>query len=147
MKSTVARCAPLLIATILAGCGASPPARYYTLQPPGATQAVQAGVAPAPFMIEILPVNVPAQADQPQLMVRTGDGTVAPLYSERWSAPLPDEFRAALSDTLTRELGAPDVQVIDIQDVNDAYKKVKNEDVRFRYVIDMASLKREMEEA
>lgn len=71
----------LLIATILAGCGASPPARYYTLQPPGATQAVQAGVAAAPFMIEILPVNVPAQADQPQLMVRTGDGTVAPLYS------------------------------------------------------------------
>ena len=42
---------------------------------------------------------------------------------------------------------APDVQVIDIQDVNDAYKKVKNEDVRFRYVIDMASLKREMDEA
>ena len=42
---------------------------------------------------------------------------------------------------------APDVQVIDIQDVNDAYKKVKNEDVRFRYVIDMASLKREMAEA
>ena len=42
---------------------------------------------------------------------------------------------------------APDVQVIDIQDVNAAYKKVKNEDVRFRYVIDMASLKREMDEA
>jgi len=37
--------------------------------------------------------------------------------------------------------------VIDIQDVNDAYKKVKNEDVRFRYVIDMASLKRELDEA
>ena len=42
---------------------------------------------------------------------------------------------------------APDVQVIPIQDINDAYKRVKEEDVRFRYVIDMASLKREMEEA
>jgi uncharacterized zinc-type alcohol dehydrogenase-like protein len=42
---------------------------------------------------------------------------------------------------------APDVQVIDIQDINDAYRKVKNEDVRFRYVIDMASLKREMADA
>ncbi|WP_156679261.1 NAD(P)-dependent alcohol dehydrogenase [Sphingomonas profundi] len=42
---------------------------------------------------------------------------------------------------------APDVQVIPIQDVNEAYKKVKNEDVRFRYVIDMASLKQEMADA
>ena len=42
---------------------------------------------------------------------------------------------------------APDIEVIAIQDINDAYKKMKNEDVRFRYVIDMASLKAEMEEA
>ena len=42
---------------------------------------------------------------------------------------------------------APDVEVIAIQDVNDAYKRVKKEDVRFRYVIDMASLKPEMTEA
>jgi alcohol dehydrogenase (NADP+) len=41
---------------------------------------------------------------------------------------------------------APDVEVIAIQDINDAYKRVKKEDVRFRYVIDMASLKREMAE-
>ena len=36
---------------------------------------------------------------------------------------------------------APDVQVIPIEEVNDAYKPVKSGDVRFRYVIDMASLK------
>lgn len=35
----------------------------------------------------------------------------------------------------------PDVQVIAIQDINDAYKKVEKGDVRFRYVIDMATLK------
>ena len=35
----------------------------------------------------------------------------------------------------------PDVQVIAIQDINDAYKKVQQGDVRFRYVIDMATLK------
>ena len=39
---------------------------------------------------------------------------------------------------------APDVQIIAMQDINDAYKRVKNEDVRFRFVIDMASLAREM---
>ncbi len=37
----------------------------------------------------------------------------------------------------------PDIEVIPIQDVNDAYRKVEQGEVRFRYVIDMASLKTE----
>lgn len=37
----------------------------------------------------------------------------------------------------------PDIEIIDIQDVNEAYKKVEKGDVRFRYVIDMASIKRD----
>ncbi len=35
----------------------------------------------------------------------------------------------------------PDIQVIAIQDINDTYKEVIEGNVRFRYVIDMASLK------
>lgn len=35
----------------------------------------------------------------------------------------------------------PDVQMIDMNDINDAFKKIKDEEVRFRYVIDMKSLK------
>ncbi|WP_028967954.1 NAD(P)-dependent alcohol dehydrogenase [Sphingomonas phyllosphaerae] len=42
---------------------------------------------------------------------------------------------------------APDIQIIPIQEINEAYKKVKSGDVRFRYVIDMASLKQEMADA
>ena len=38
---------------------------------------------------------------------------------------------------------APEVQVIPIQEINEAYKRVKDEEVRFRYVIDIASLKQE----
>ncbi len=37
----------------------------------------------------------------------------------------------------------PDIQVIPIQEINHAYKEVIKGDVRFRYVIDMASLKLE----
>ncbi len=37
----------------------------------------------------------------------------------------------------------PDVQLIPIQEVNNAYKKVEDGEVRFRYVIDMQSLKDE----
>ena len=34
----------------------------------------------------------------------------------------------------------PDVEVIAIQDINAAYKKVEKGDVRFRYVIDIATM-------
>ena len=36
----------------------------------------------------------------------------------------------------------PDIEMISIEDINDAYKKVEDGEVRFRYVIDMASLKK-----
>ncbi len=38
---------------------------------------------------------------------------------------------------------SPDIQVIDIADINDAYKQVEKGEVRFRYVIDMSTLKEE----
>jgi len=40
----------------------------------------------------------------------------------------------------------PEIEIIRIQDINDAYKKVEKGEARFRYVIDMASLKEEMAE-
>lgn len=101
----------LALSSALAACGSSPPVHYYTLQRP-ADQAPAGPAAPAPFLIEVLPVSISTQADQPQLMVRTGDGSVSALYSERWSSPLGDEIRGALSDALKRELGALDVQVV-----------------------------------
>ncbi|WP_032826688.1 PqiC family protein, partial [Bordetella holmesii] len=102
--------ASLILLSLLAACGSSPPARYYTLQTPAPSATASAGNAG--FMIEVLPVIVPAQADQPQIMLRTGEGSIVPLYSERWSAPLGDELRAALSDGLTRDLGVLDVRVV-----------------------------------
>ena len=42
---------------------------------------------------------------------------------------------------------SPDIQVIPIQEINQAYKKVESGEVRFRYVIDIASLKAEEAEA
>ena len=103
--------AVLALSGALAACGSSPPVHYYTLQAPSVPAAAGA-VASAPFLIEVQPVSISTQADQPQLMVRTGDGSVSALYSERWSSPLGDEFRGALSDALKRELGALDVQVV-----------------------------------
>jgi len=108
----LSRAAPALaLAALLAGCASSPPVHYYTLQGPSAP-APAVPRAAAPFLIDVQGVNVAAQADQPQLMVRTGDGSVSALYSERWSSPLGDEIRGALSDALKHDLGALDVQVV-----------------------------------
>lgn len=102
----------LALSAALAGCGASAPVNYYTLQGPSAPAAAAGGAPSAPYLVDVQPVNVSTQADQPQLMVRTGDGSLSALYSERWSSPLGDELRGALSDSLKRELGALDVQMV-----------------------------------
>ncbi|KAJ8138858.1 hypothetical protein OY671_007929 [Metschnikowia pulcherrima] len=94
-----------------AACASSPPVHYYTSQGP-APQAPAVPRAAAPFSSEVQGVNVAAQADQPQSMVRTGDGSVAASYSERWSSPSGDEIRGALSDALKHDSGALDVQVV-----------------------------------
>lgn len=101
----------LMCATLLAGCAGSPSARYYTLQTE--PQAVEAS-SRVDYQIEVLPVSVPQQADQPQIMLRESqdDGALTPMYSDRWSAPLADEIRSALADRLTSQLGALDVQTL-----------------------------------
>ncbi len=50
------------------------------------------------------------------------------------------ETQAVLDFCAEHGIG-PDIEVIDIDGINDAYKKVEKGEVRFRYVIDMASLK------
>jgi len=96
--------APLAIAT-LAAC-ASAPTHFYTLLPQS-SPAHSAG--PADYRIDVLPVRIPAQDDQPQLVVRESDDRVALLEGERWVAPLGDQIRAAVSDRLSRDLGVVDV--------------------------------------
>jgi hypothetical protein len=90
----------------LAAC-ASAPVHYHTLLAPAAAAAPPA--RPVPFLLEVLPVGVPAQLDQPQFVVREGDGGVAVLDGERWASPLGDELRGALSATLAARLGTQDV--------------------------------------
>ena len=98
---------PLLLAAamLLAGC-ASAPMHYYTLLPAPVAESPSPA---ASLTFEVLPVNVPAQVDQPQLVVRDGGQSVSLLESERWIAPLGDEVRGALAADLARELPGRDV--------------------------------------
>lgn len=99
---------PLAVAfaLALAAC-ASAPVHYYTLIAPATTQAVT-NTQTAPFQFELLPVGIPAQADQPQLVIRQGGQGVVPLDSERWIAPLAQELRGALSADLAQAMRTQD---------------------------------------
>lgn len=91
----------------LTACSSAPPIRYHTLLAPAA-QTIARG-EPAAFLIDVLPVGIPAQLDQPQLVVRSGDSSLALLDGERWAGPLSDELRSALSAQLTRKLKTMDI--------------------------------------
>ncbi|MBB1630016.1 membrane integrity-associated transporter subunit PqiC [Cupriavidus sp. UME77] len=117
-----------LAAALLAGC-ASPDPRYYTLaQGPAAATASGAegqAAAPAqPVWIEVAPVRVPERLNRPQLVVRDGkDGNALKLLDlSRWSAPLPDELRDALSQQLQARLGAVDTYQQGLSEVEPVFR-------------------------
>jgi uncharacterized lipoprotein YmbA len=95
---TLALAAPLL----LTACS-SVPTHYYTLVPTVAGSHQPA--APVPFQFQMLSVRIPAQVDQPQLVVRESSGQLAILENERWSAPLADEFDSSLASQMEQQLG------------------------------------------
>ncbi|WP_445147466.1 PqiC family protein [Dyella sp. Tek66A03] len=115
----------------LAAC-ASAPTHYYTLLAPphdrnGAAQP------DAPYLVDVLPIDIPAQVDQPQLVVRQGTEGIAMLDHERWAAPLNDELRAALSAELVERLGAQDVAGI-VSPIGKPVLRIKMEVRRFESV-------------
>ncbi|MET0330957.1 MAG: PqiC family protein [Dyella sp.] len=94
------------LALMLAAC-ASAPMHYHTLVAPAATPSNVSVGASLPF--ELLPVHIPVQVDQPQLVVRQGEQGVALLDGERWVAPLADEVHSALSSDLVQALPGQNV--------------------------------------
>ncbi|WP_437888427.1 PqiC family protein [Phytobacter sp. V91] len=90
---------------LLAGCS-SPQVRYHTLVNP---EPVTSSVPPADFVIELLPVGVPAQLDSQQIVIRQSDSRVVVLENDRWLSPLGDELQTALSTGITQRLNTIDV--------------------------------------
>lgn len=100
-------------AAMMNGC-ASPEARYYTLAASrsNAAQAVtvRASRSGDPLWIEVTPVRVPERLNRIQLVVRDGtSGGVKLFDTSRWTSPLPDELRDALSQQLQSTLDAVDL--------------------------------------
>lgn len=119
------------------GACSSTPTHYYTLIAP-ATQPA-ANVVQAPFQFEMQPVLMAVQVDQPPLVVRQGDGSLAILENERWGAPLGDEFHDALTGQLERRLGSRDLAGLPKQS-DEPVLSVRTDVRRFESVLNQYAL-------
>jgi uncharacterized lipoprotein YmbA len=79
---------------------------YYTLVPPALDAS---SPATNELQLDVLPVDVPADVDRAEIVVRTSAGEVTPVQTRSWIAPLALEIRHAFSDDLTHALGARDI--------------------------------------
>jgi uncharacterized protein len=91
---------------LAAGCASTPQTRFHTLLPAPAAGVARAAPALPAQSWELAAVTVPVQVDQPQLVVRMPDDTLAVLEYDRWIAPLGDEIRAALTQRIGAALAA-----------------------------------------
>ena len=107
-----------LVVAELAGCGASAPARFYTLDST-ATLAGAPIVGTASIMVG--PVSIPAAVDQSQFVVQVAPNRVEVDEFNRWVAPLNDSIARAVAGDLVVLLGTPDVATSQLANFNPAY--------------------------
>lgn len=94
-----------LLGLALGGCGSTPVTHYYTLVAPAGAPAVPAKPV---LQFELLPLDLPAQVDRAEMVVRQG-GELTPVDTRQWAAPLGNELQNAFSVALAGQLGAHDV--------------------------------------
>ena len=94
------------LAAVAAGCGSSPPSRFYTLS--GTTAAA---AAPSNLSIAVGPVTIPGAVDRPQMVVTTGANQVELDEFNRWAAPLGNNISRVVAMNLGTLLGTPNVSL------------------------------------
>lgn len=97
---------PLVIGLALLGGCASPGFRYHTLQPASG----QSATSTPHDKVRLTTVQIPAEVDTEQLIVRASNNTLLREPTDRWAAPLTDEIRGALDDAWRRDDNLEDVQ-------------------------------------
>jgi len=99
----------LIISALLAGC-ASTTTAYYTLSPAESSSPwpKEPGVIPQAYALSN--VAVPAQVDDTPLIVRQSNDQLMVLTYDKWTAPLGEIMRNAISQELTNKMGMPPLQ-------------------------------------
>jgi uncharacterized lipoprotein YmbA len=89
------------LAAFAAGCGSTPPSRFYTLSGTATSAA-----APSDLSVAVGPVTIPGAVDRPQMVVNTGANQVELDEFNRWAAPLQNNISRVVALNLGALLGA-----------------------------------------
>jgi uncharacterized protein len=88
---------------LLAGCGSSPPSKFYVLTADPVPQRSWTGAAKT---VALGRVSLPGALDRPALARRRGGNEIIYAEEERWAGPLDDMVRRVLADDLAARLPA-----------------------------------------
>ena len=88
---------------MLAACGRTPPAKFYTLQP--VQQSSPGQLLPADVAIAVGPVAIPAAHDRQEIVTRGAKNEVSISKFHRWAGPLQKNIAAVLSQNIGALLG------------------------------------------
>jgi len=114
------------LGTLAAGCGSSPPSRFYTLSgtatPPAASSNLSVAVGP---------ITIPAAVDRPQMVVSTSANQVELDEFNRWASPLGNNISRVVAVNLVALLGTPNVTLFPQMLAADADFRVAIEVQRF----------------
>jgi uncharacterized lipoprotein YmbA len=114
------------LAALAAGCGSSPPSRFYTLSGTAASAAV-----PSDLSVAVGPVTIPGVVDRPQMVVSTGANQVELDEFNRWAAPLQNNISRVVAVNLGALLGVSRVTLFPQMLSGDADFRVAIEVQRF----------------
>ena len=108
MRLRIALATLPVVAGLVAGCGTSPPSRFYTLAAT-ATSTSTSSPQLSTLVIAVGPVTVPSVVDRPEFVVSTGPNEVRLDDFNRWASPLQDNLSRAIAENLVAILGTPRV--------------------------------------
>jgi uncharacterized lipoprotein YmbA len=92
---------------LAAGCGSTPPSRFYTLS--AAPAASSPAATASELSVAVGPVVVPAAVDRPQIVVTVSGNQVRLDELNRWASPLPNNIARVVAENLTVLLATPRV--------------------------------------
>ena len=108
----------LATAALAAGCGSSPPSRFYLLN----ATATADNAAQAHYAVIVGPVSIPAAVDQPQLVIQTSPNGIRLDEFNRWGSPLQDQIGRIVASDLATLLGTPRVTATPLPHFDAAYR-------------------------
>ena len=98
---------------LLAGCGSSPPTRYYQLSSlPVVDEGKNSSVEEERLTIGIGPMEIPQYVDRPQLVTRSGQNELALLEFDRWAEPLQADVTRVLVENLAQLLSQNQATIV-----------------------------------